>query len=134
MRRSMRNFLLYAKEKGFSMSQIGALFHIYRGSGGVTDIGDDLGVTSAAASQMLERLVQQGFILRSESPQDRRVKQIILTDKGRQIIRESMVAREGWLEGLETTLSEAEKEKITGAIKLLIDKATQLDERQPIAK
>ena len=56
MRHSMHHFIHHARESGFSMSHIGAMFHIHRiGSCGVTDLGDHLGVTSAAASQMLER-------------------------------------------------------------------------------
>ena len=59
MHRSMRNFINYARECGLSMSHLGALFHIHhRGRSGVTELGDHLGVTSAASSQMLERLVQ----------------------------------------------------------------------------
>ena len=70
MRRSMRSFIHFTKESGLSMSQIGALFHIYRGASGVSDIGDDLGITSAAASQMLENLVRQQLILRSENQRE----------------------------------------------------------------
>ena len=92
------------------MSQFGALFHLHRmGSSGVTDLGDHLGVTSAAASQMLDRLVQQGLILRSEDPNDRRVKQIVLTDKGHQVLQESIRARQGWLDDLAETLSDRRK-------------------------
>ena len=126
-RRSMRGFLRYARESGLSMSQLGALFHIHRlGSSGVTDLGDHLGVTSAAVSQMLERLVQQGLILRSEDPNDRRVKQIILTDKGRQVLKESVQARQGWVDNLAESLSAIEKQQIQAALGILIDKTTQL--------
>jgi hypothetical protein len=60
MHRSMRRFIHFARESGLSMSMIGTLFHLSKkGSAGVTDLGDHLGVTSAASSQMLERLVQQ---------------------------------------------------------------------------
>jgi hypothetical protein len=63
MRHSMRNLIHSSREKGLSMSQVGALFFIHRtGSRGVTDLGDHLGVTSGAASQMLERLVQQDLV------------------------------------------------------------------------
>ena len=52
MHRSIHHFICYARESGLSMSQLGALFHIHRsGSSGVTDLGDDLGVTSSAASR-----------------------------------------------------------------------------------
>ncbi len=66
MHRSMHDFMGYVRESGLSMPQLGAMFQIHhRGSCGVTDLGDKLGVTSSAASQMLERLVHQGLIQRS---------------------------------------------------------------------
>ncbi|MBT3389620.1 MAG: MarR family transcriptional regulator [Chloroflexi bacterium] len=133
MRRSMRNFLGYVRESGLSMSQLGALFHIHRmGSSGVTDLGDHLGVTSAAVSQMLERLVQQALISRTEDPNDRRVKQIVLTDKGCQILEESIRARQGWLDDLAVALSPAEKEQITAALNILIDKGESLGQTTEI--
>jgi DNA-binding MarR family transcriptional regulator len=128
MRRSMHNFICYSKEKGLSMSQIGALFRIFRGKSSVSDISDNLGVTSAAASQMLERLVQQGLILRKEDPNDRRVRQIVLTDKGRQILQESIAARQGWLENLSRTLSDSQREQVTAALNILIEKANELEQ------
>jgi DNA-binding MarR family transcriptional regulator len=131
MRRSTRNFIRYARKSGLSMSQLGAMFHLQRmGSTGVTGLGDHLGVSNAAVSQMLERLVQQGLILRSENPTDRRVKQIVLTDKGLQIYQESIRARQSWLDDLTEVLSTDEKEQITEALNILIDKANQLE--QPI--
>jgi DNA-binding MarR family transcriptional regulator len=127
MRHSMRNFIRYAREGGFSMSHLGAIFFVHRlGSCGVTEIGEHLGVTSAAASQMLDRLVQQGLVLRTEDPNDRRVKRIVLTDKGCRIFQESIRARQSWLEDLERTLSESEKEIATAALELLISKVNQL--------
>jgi DNA-binding MarR family transcriptional regulator len=127
MRRSMHNFIRYSRESGISMPQVGALFHIHRGAGGVSDLGEGLGITSAAASQMLERLVQQGVILRSEAPHDRRVKQIVLTEKGRHILQESFHAHQGWLDDLAQTLSAGEKEQIVDALKILIEKANRLE-------
>jgi DNA-binding MarR family transcriptional regulator len=132
MQRSMRGFLAYVRESGLSMSQVGALFQIqHRGSSGVTDLGDKLGVTSSAASQMLERLVQQELILRSEDPSDRRAKQLVLTDKGRQVLQESVRARQSWLSDLAETLSDREKETIIAALNILIDKANQLKPVEP---
>ena len=130
MRRSMRSFFQYTKGIGLSMPQIGALFHLNRGStSGISNIGDDLGVTTAAASQMLDRLVQQELILRSEDPDDRRVKNIILTDKGRKILEDILHVRQVWLEDLSTALSAGEKEQIIAALKILIAKADQIDPR-----
>src|SRR5512137_2432058 len=87
MQRSMRDFVRFARENGLSQSQVGALFQLRRrGSCAVSDLADHLGVTSSAASQMLERLVQQGLILRSEDPGDRRMKQVALTDRGEEFL------------------------------------------------
>ncbi len=127
MRHSMRNTIRYARESGLSMSHIGAIFHIHRiGSCGVTEIGDHLGVTSAAASQLLDRLVQQGLVERSEDPVDRRVKRIELTENGQHLFEEGVRARQSWLDDLARTLSDQEKEQITTAFSILISKVSQL--------
>ena len=131
MQRSMRDFMAYARQNGLSMAQLGALFQIrHRGSIGVSNLGEDMGVTSSAASQMLERLVQQGLILRSEDPSDRRVKQVALTDKGLQVLQESIRARESWLSDLAEALSDPEKEAVIAALDVLTDRANQLS--QPV--
>jgi DNA-binding MarR family transcriptional regulator len=128
MRRSMRHLLLYSRESGLSMSQMGALLLVHRkGVGGVSDIGDHLGITSAAASQMLERLVQQGIVVRSEDPHDRRVKQIALTQKGRRILQESIQARQSWVDDLARLLTPAEQKQVTAALNMLVEKSGQLE-------
>ena len=127
MRHTMQNFIRFAKANYLSMSQIGAMFHMYRGGSDVSGIGDELGVTRAAASQMLDRLVQLELISRTEDPEDRRVKKIILTDKGRCIMQETIQARQGWMNLLAQKLSPEEKEQIVTAFKILIEKANQIE-------
>jgi DNA-binding MarR family transcriptional regulator len=127
MRRTMHNALRFSKDRGLSMSQIGAMFQIHHGTGGVSEIGDELGVTSAAASQMLERLVQQGFIVRSEDPQDRRFKKIVLTGEGHKLLDEVIQTRQSWLNDLADLMTPEEKEQVTGALNILIEKLNQLE-------
>ena len=131
MRRSMHNMLLFAKENNLSMSQMGALMNIHRHQMcNVSEIGDELGVTSAAASQMLERLVQQGVIERTEDPNDRRAKQIALTEKGTQFLHESFRARYAWLGELAVSFTPEEQAQIQTALRLLLDKTETVDGRQ----
>ena len=128
MRRSMHSFIRYARQSGLSMSQINALFHIHHAGGsGVTDLGEHLGISNAAVSQLLERLVQQGLILRDEDPADRRAKKLTLTDKGAQTLQEGIHARQGWLHDLAETLSAEQKGQVTAALQILIDKTKRLD-------
>ena len=75
---------------------------------------------------MLERLVQQGMILRSEDPNDRRAKQLVLTEKGQQTLHESIQARQSWLDELATLLSDSEKEQVRAAMNILIEKTEQI--------
>jgi len=127
MRGSMTNFVAFAKSSGISMSQIGALFHIRRENArGVSEIGDELGITSAAASQMLDRLVQQGLITRTEDPHDRRVKMLVLTADGKELLHNGIRARQEWMKDLAALLTPAEREQIVAALGIMIDKASQL--------
>jgi DNA-binding MarR family transcriptional regulator len=127
-RRLMGNLFIFAKDKGLTMAQFGALLHIYHKVGcGVSDIGNDLGVTNSAASQMLERLVQLKLIIRSEDPSDRRGKQIALTDKGRQILQEGSLANRIWIEELARKMSADEQKMVRESLIILIEKTNQLD-------
>lgn len=129
MRFSMRNFMLYAKEHNYSVAQLNALFRIYhRGSCGISDLGEEMGVTSAAASQLLDRLVQQGLAVRAEDPRDRRNKVVQLTEAGRSIVQEVMAARQMWLANLVDSLTPQEQQQVEAAIRLLLEKARSLDE------
>ena len=129
MHRSMRSVIRYSKEKHISMSQLGALSYIHhKGACGVSKIGESLNVTSAAASQLLERLVQQGLVERSEDPHDRRSKHIVLTDKGQQIMQESLHTQQDWLENLIHTLSPEERTQVTVTLTLLVEKIRSLDD------
>jgi len=130
-RRMMSGFFTYARDQGLTMAQMGALFHIHRmGACGVSDIGSQLGVTNSAASQMLERLVQLKLITRSEDPDDRRVKQIVLTDKGLQILHGSSKANQDWLEHIAQAMTHEECELVRVALATLIEKS-QLVEISP---
>src|SRR4030042_1937399 len=126
--RMMGSFFIYARDKGLTMAQLGAMFHVYhKGACGVSDIGSDLGVTNSAASQMLERLVQLKLITRTEDPTDRRVKQIVLTEKGNLIFQESSLAFQTWMEDLAKTMTPEEQEKVRRSLVILIEKARQFE-------
>ncbi|HEX8993034.1 MAG TPA: MarR family transcriptional regulator [Anaerolineales bacterium] len=127
MRRSMRSMILFMKENELSMTQVGALFQVQRGRTNVSDLGEGMGVTIAAASQMLERLVQQGLVRRSEDPHDRRAKNLVLTDKGCKIVQESVRARQSWVDELVASLSPGEREQVAAAVRIMIEKTEQLD-------
>ena len=128
MGRSMRDFSAFMRNSGLSMPQVSLLYRLYyRGQCGVTDIADHLAVTSPAASQMVERLVQQGLLERNEDPSDRRAKQVALSPAGRELMKESIEARVRWMAELTTVLSRDEQATIVAALDALTSAAIRLD-------
>ena len=128
MRRSMHDFVQFSKDSGLTLPQMSTLFHLHHGSScGVSDVGELLGVTNAAASQMVDRLVQYEMIERSEDPVDRRVKQLKLTEKGRGIVQESIEARRRWMEKLTNALTHDDQISIITALTILTNAAHDLE-------
>ena len=120
MHRSMRDFRKFMDETGLSFSQINILMRLnHAGNSGVSEIGDQLGITNAAASQAVDRLVHLGLIKRTEDPDDRRAKKLALTPDGRALIEKGIEVRSQWVEGLTGALSPDEQSLIISALTLL---------------
>jgi DNA-binding MarR family transcriptional regulator len=120
MQLSMGEMLRCARENGLTMAQVGVLMRIRgKGMSGVAGVGEDLGITSAAASQLLDKLSRQGLVLREEDPDDRRSKRILLTERGEGLSARIMAARGRWIEELEAMMSPQELEAAGEALKLI---------------
>ena len=52
----------------------------------ISEVADYLAITHSAASRVVDRLVDDAFISRTENPADRRQKQLQLTGKGKAIV------------------------------------------------
>ncbi len=60
---------------------------VYQNEGiGVKEISHRLGISSSAATQLVDSLVRKGYLIREESPEDRRALRISLTVKTRELI------------------------------------------------
>jgi DNA-binding MarR family transcriptional regulator len=130
MHRSIRDFREFSRLSGLSMSQLGVLLRLHRcGTCRVSDIAEHLGVTNAAASQLIDRLVQLDLLQRSENPSDRRNKSLVLTAKGQALVGEGIQAPQRWLQDLTATLTPDQQASIAGALAALIQAAQRLDER-----
>ncbi|MHB9034896.1 MAG: MarR family winged helix-turn-helix transcriptional regulator [Anaerolineae bacterium] len=119
MRHLMGEQLALARSKGLSMPQIGLLNRVKHVPASINELGEEFGVSGAAASQMIDRLVQLGLVSRSESPHDRRVKMIELTSQGIEVVHSFVTATHGWLAQVAAGLSEAEQDQINSAFLIL---------------
>ncbi len=124
---SMRGWAHHAKATGLSMPQFSILMQLfYRGNSGISEISERFEITSAAASQHVDNLVQAGLIERTEDPRDRRAKQIQLSPKGRALLESGMSERYRWMDRLEETLEERDRQKIADALVILTEAARKL--------
>ena len=132
MHHVMHERLHYAKVLGLSMPQFGVLMQLhYRGNCGVSDISDRFDITNAAASQLVDKLVQSKLIQREEDPHDRRAKLLNLTEKAKGLIQQNVEERYRWVDQLAGKLTEEQRTKVTDALNILTQAAKEL-EAEPV--
>jgi DNA-binding MarR family transcriptional regulator len=129
MHRSMSDWSRYVKSTGLSMPQFSILMQLhYKGSCGISDVSERMDISSAAASQLVERLFLAGLVERTEDTHDRRVRQITLSPKGAALIDASIEERMRWVEHLAQTLSPVEQEQVADALVTLIEAAKRVED------
>ncbi|MEW6287611.1 MAG: MarR family transcriptional regulator [Chloroflexota bacterium] len=128
MHRSMRDWARFAKSTGLSMAQFGVLMQLYhKGACGMSQISERFDVTPAAASQLVEKLVQAGYIERAEDPSDRRAKLLKLSPSGTKLIEEGINERYRWLDDLVSRLSPEEQVRVSEALEILTRAAQEME-------
>ena len=132
MHRSMRGWGRYAKSTGLSMPQFSVLMQLHhKGACGMSMISEGYDITPAAASQLVDKLVQSGLIQRVEDPQDRRAKLLNLTDKGRDLVQQGIEERYRWVDELAEKLTVEERDQVSQALNIMARAAQEL-ESEPV--
>lgn len=133
MQRSMSDFKRFMDESELSASQVNILMRLhFGGKCDVSDIGAGMGVSKAAASQTVERLVQRNLLERVENPLDRRFKQVSLTARGEGLVQASFEARYRWMDELSRGLSLGQQAEIAAALTALTEAAQITQTRVPL--
>ena len=102
------------------MHQAYTLTYIYyNGPSRISDICEHMMVSAAAASQMVNRLEKQNLVQRMAEPEDRRVRNVVLSDKGDLFVRRSIAARQNWIKEIPRELDEEQMDQISAALQLL---------------
>jgi len=130
MHHSMRGWNQFAKSTGLSMPQFSILMQLhYKGPCGMSEISERFDVTAAAASQLVDKLVQAGYIERTEDPSDRRAKLLKLSTKGANLVDDGIQERYRWMDDLASKLSASDQTKISEALSILTEEARKLDQK-----
>lgn len=132
--RSFRDQMHFIKATGLSMPQFSILMMVYyQKQCGVSEISERMEITAAAASQLVDKLVQTGLLERIEDPHDRRAKQITLSAKGHELITSNRSERHRWVQALVEQLDPAERVQV-GAVMELLNHALQNMQAQELMK
>jgi DNA-binding MarR family transcriptional regulator len=124
--RIIQDFMQFMHETGLSRPQINALLHIYHaGECRVSEVAALSDASPAAASQLVERLVQQGLVERTEDPANRRVKRVRLTGKSLKLIGEGVASNRFLLE-LMAQLPEKRRKMVLEAFDYLAEASRNL--------
>jgi DNA-binding MarR family transcriptional regulator len=122
MQRSLRGITGSMKQDGLSMPQIYTLMYLYHeGEMRITDIGVLMDVGKAAASQLVERLVQQDLVERVEDESDRRAKKIRLLPKSLRLIEKGLGIQRQQMGEIMLQLSPDRLRVVQDAFKYLIE-------------
>ena len=128
MHRSMRDWSHYIKANGFSMPQFFLLMHLrHREHCGISDLSEHMEISNAAASQLVDKLVQAKLLVRVEDPDDRRAKQVSLSPAGEDLIEKGIAERSHWVDALADNLDEEERLKVAEALQILNEAAKKLE-------
>jgi DNA-binding MarR family transcriptional regulator len=113
---------------GISLARFDLLAQLER-AGGVltmTDASKRMMVTNGAVTGLVDRLAQEGFVIREPHPKDRRTIFVRLTETGRERFLEMAREHEGWTIALLSGLDQEAKTQLLanlGALKRQLDSA-----------
>jgi DNA-binding MarR family transcriptional regulator len=85
----------------------------------VSDIGHHMEISSPAASQLLDKLVEAGYVSREENNEDRRIKNIKITHKGRELVEEIKNEHQQKLNEMIKAVPEKDRENLQKNLKIL---------------
>ncbi len=130
MQRSLRGIIGSMKQDGVSMPQIYTLMYLYHeGDARISDIGQLMEVGKAAASQLVDRMVQQGLVERVEDDHDRRVKKISLLPKSLVYLEKGVEAQHRQMEQVLALLTPRQLAAVQTGFMYLMEAMNSLEPR-----
>jgi DNA-binding MarR family transcriptional regulator len=121
------NQLRVIEETGLSITQckvlleLGGLGHaaeIWQ----VSDLAETFGVSVPSMSRGVDALVKAKLATRVEDPDDRRVRRVKITAKGKKLVATLVTVRQTGIESFVATLSAGQRRKLDAAVEALLDR------------
>ena len=121
------NLLRVIEESGLSMAQCKTLLEL----GGlgeasearqVGELAETLGVSVPSMSRAVDGLVKKRLATRVEDPDDRRVRRVAITERGKKLVDTLVVVRQAGMETFAASLTAAQRRKLDAAVDALMDR------------
>jgi len=121
------NQLRVIEETGLSITQckvlleLGGLGHEEQ-AWQVSDLAELFGVSVPAMSRAIDALVKAKLATRVEDPDDRRIRRVKITAKGKSLVATIVTVRMSGIESFVGTLSAVQRRKLDAAVESLLDR------------
>ncbi len=123
---SLTEFFNYLKQTDLSLLQAYALAHLFfKGPLKMSDLCEHLMVSPAAGSQLIERLEKLGMVKRVSGPGDRRVRKIVVLDKGKNFVQENFRFSQSWITKIPADITPEQVSQITEVLSMLLQSSSQ---------
>ena len=109
------------EELDLTLTQVKALTALSTYELTVKDLAERLGLSLPGASRAVDALVERGLLGRREDTADRRMKRLRCTDAGRDALERLDEARMAGVEQFTATLPAAQRERLSGALRPILD-------------
>lgn len=127
---SLTDFFNYLKQTDLSLLQAYALAHLFfKGPLKMSDLCEHMQVSPAAASQLVDRLEKLEMVARTSEPGDRRVRKIVVLDKGQNFVQENFRFSQSWITEIPADIAPEQVAQITEVLTMLLK---SLNKNNPI--
>lgn len=115
----------------YSVPQLRLLRSLRTGSFTASSLGEDLGLSVSAITQMANRLEAAGLVARTDDPADRRIKHLSLTDRGNQLLAERRTRRIDQAQEVLGHLTAEERRVLIEALDKVVSASGTSEGKQP---
>ncbi|MGW0806786.1 MarR family winged helix-turn-helix transcriptional regulator [Nonomuraea sp. NPDC002799] len=109
-----------SRDHGLTPQQTQLLCRLVRGPMGMGDLGRALHLERSSLTGLVDRIERRDLVLRLADPHDRRACRVALTEQGAQVADAAHGAVTGRLDLLLDGLDDAERERVSSAIVLIL--------------
>lgn len=112
---------------GLTISQLRVLHRLHERPASCGQVAEHLGITPSTATPLIERLVRRDLVERTPHEGDRRVTDLRLSERGRELLEEAGRGKRGVISASIQALSATDRERLAGLLDRLAGSVQALE-------